>query len=291
MLTRLQPFFDERFVFATLTQLKKTSTAPYKKVQIRPFLQGGELTFQLTYVYDKKVLHENLSAPEAAEAVAGLLENTFCQCILHTTEHDYHMTCFSRLKIKTQPPTKAGEQNLSHNKQKAYAIPDGEPCDFLIHLGVMNADGHVLKAHYDKFRQINKYLELVAGCVDSLPKDGASTSWTSAAARAITPSDCITIWCGSWGSMSGSSVWTSRTMSSASVNRWPGIWAMTGSPSSPATSRAMYPASPLIWWSLCTPATWQPMPPLFRPSAGTAVSCSLFPAASMSCFPRSRMTA
>lgn len=171
MLTRLQPFFDERFVFATLTQLKKTSTAPYKKVQIRPFLQGGELTFQLTYVYDKKVLHENLSAPEAAEAVAGLLENTFCQCILHTTEHDYHMTCFSRLKIKTQPPTKAGEQNLSHNKQKAYAIPDGEPCDFLIHLGVMNADGHVLKAHYDKFRQINKYLELVAGCVDSLPKD------------------------------------------------------------------------------------------------------------------------
>ena len=171
MLTRLQPFFDERFVFATLTQLKKTSTAPYKKVQIRPFLQGGELTFQLTYVYDKKILHENLSAPEAAEAVAGLLENTFCQCILHTTEHDYHMTCFSRLKIKTQPPTKAGEQNLSHNKQKAYAIPDGEPCDFLIHLGVMNADGHVLKAHYDKFRQINKYLELVAGCVDSLPKD------------------------------------------------------------------------------------------------------------------------
>ena len=140
-------------------------------MQIRPFLQGGELTFQLTYVYDKKVLHENLSAPEAAEAVAGLLENTFCQCILHTTEHDYHMTCFSRLKIKTQPPTKAGEQNLSHNKQKAYAIPDGEPCDFLIHLGVMNADGHVLKAHYDKFRQINKYLELVAGCVDSLPKD------------------------------------------------------------------------------------------------------------------------
>ena len=67
MLTRLQPFFDERFVFATLTQLKKTSTAPYKKVQIRPFLQGGELTFQLTYVYDKKVLHENLSAPEAAD--------------------------------------------------------------------------------------------------------------------------------------------------------------------------------------------------------------------------------
>ncbi len=171
MLQRLLPFFDERFVFATLTQQKKTSTAPYKKVQLRPFLQGEELFFQLTYVYDKKVTHENLSREEAARAVAGLLENTFHQCIIHTTEHDYHLTMFSRLKVKTQEPTKAGEQNLSHNKQKAYAIPDGEPCDFLIYLGVMNAEGKVLRAYYDKFRQINKYLELVADCVDSLPRD------------------------------------------------------------------------------------------------------------------------
>ena len=90
MLARIQPFFDDRFVFATLTQRKKGSTAPYKKVQVRPFLQSGELSFQLTYVYAKKVLHENLPPPEAAEAVAGLLTTTFDQAILHTTEHDYH---------------------------------------------------------------------------------------------------------------------------------------------------------------------------------------------------------
>ena len=172
MLARIQPFFDDRFVFATLTQRKKGSTAPYKKVQVRPFLQSGELSFQLIYVYDKKVLHENLTPPEAAEAVAGLLTTTFDQAILHTTEHDYHLTAFhGRLKIRTQPPTKADGQNLSHDKRKAYAIPDGEPCDFLIRLGVMNAEGHVLKARYDKFRQINKYLEIVADIVDELPRD------------------------------------------------------------------------------------------------------------------------
>ena len=173
MLARIQPFFFDFFVFATLTQRKKGSTAPYKKVQVRPFLQSGELSFQLTYVYDKKVLHENLTPPEAAEAVAGLLTTTFDQAILHTTEHDYHLTAFhGRLKIRTQPPTKADGQNLSHDKRKAYAIPDGEPCDFLIRLGVMNADGHVLKARYDKFRQINKYLEIVADIVDELPGTG-----------------------------------------------------------------------------------------------------------------------
>lgn len=130
MLTRLQPFFDERFVFATLTQLKKTSTAPYKKVQIRPFLQGGELTFQLTYVYDKKVLHENLSAPEAAEAVAGLLENTFCQCILHTTEHDYHMTCFSRLKIKTSRLPRPENRTSPTTSRRPMPFPMGSPVIF-----------------------------------------------------------------------------------------------------------------------------------------------------------------
>ena len=152
ILERISPYFNEQFVFSTLTQLKKGSTAPYKKVQIRPFLQGDDLTFQFTYVYDKKVTHENLSPHEAAQAVAGLLENTFHQCIIHTTQHDYHLTLFSRLKIKTQAPTKAEEQNLAHNKQKTYAIPDGEPCDFLIYLGVMNAEGKVLRAYYDKFR-------------------------------------------------------------------------------------------------------------------------------------------
>ena len=96
-------------------------------MQIRPFLQGGELTFQLTYVYDKKVLHENLSAPEAAEAVAGLLENTFCQCILHTTEHDYHMTCFSRLKIKTQRLPRPENRTSPTTSRRPIPFPMGSP--------------------------------------------------------------------------------------------------------------------------------------------------------------------
>ena len=171
MLERLRPFFEDTFVFGTMTQKKKNSTAPYKKVQIRPFLQGEQLMFQFTYVYEKKVLHQNFTPEEAVSVAANLLETTFHQCILHTTQQDYHLTCFGRLKIKTQPPTKAGEQQLSHNKKRSYLIPDGTPCDFLIYLGVMNAEGKVLKAYYDKFRQINKYLELVADCISLLPKD------------------------------------------------------------------------------------------------------------------------
>lgn len=53
----------------------------------------------------------------------------------------------------------------THNKTKKYIIPDNEPCDFLIELGVMNKDGKVLAKKYDKFKQINKFLEIVDDAV------------------------------------------------------------------------------------------------------------------------------
>ena len=51
--------------------------------------------------------------------------------------------------------------DLIHNRQRNYILPDGEPVDFLIALGVKTPDGRVVKAKYDKFRQINRYLEFV----------------------------------------------------------------------------------------------------------------------------------
>ena len=52
--------------------------------------------------------------------------------------------------------------DLSHNRTKNYIIPDGDPCDFLIRLGVMDKSGKVIPKHYGKFRQINRYLEIVS---------------------------------------------------------------------------------------------------------------------------------
>ncbi len=58
---------------------------------------------------------------------------------------------------------------LSHNKTKNYIIPDGVPCDFLIELGVMGRDGKVFPRAYSKFRQINRYLEIVDDVFEYLP--------------------------------------------------------------------------------------------------------------------------
>ncbi len=58
-----------------------------------------------------------------------------------------------------------------HNKKKEYIIEEGEKCDFLIHLGVMDKNGKVFQKKYDKFRQINRYLEFISDIVKEFPTD------------------------------------------------------------------------------------------------------------------------
>lgn len=60
---------------------------------------------------------------------------------------------------------------LEHNRVKQYILEEGRPVDFLVGLGVQSADGKVLKAKYDKFRQINRYLEFIEDILDELPRD------------------------------------------------------------------------------------------------------------------------
>lgn len=60
---------------------------------------------------------------------------------------------------------------LSHNRTKQYILEEGKPVDFLVGLGVQTPDGKVTKNRYDKFRQINRYLEFIEDVLESLPQD------------------------------------------------------------------------------------------------------------------------
>ena len=59
----------------------------------------------------------------------------------------------------------------SHNRQKRYILQEGIPVDFLVDLGVMTPEGKVIRSRYDKFRQINRFLEFIEDILPQLPKD------------------------------------------------------------------------------------------------------------------------
>lgn len=169
---RLAGIFDGGELIRMIFSAKRRKSLEYNKVVIRPVRLSGKMMFQAEYTFDKKVTHENLSADDALARALDLVQSDFKQVNIFTASEDIQILASKpeKARITTKPATRA-MPTLEHNRTKQYVIPDGVPCDFLIRLGVMDADGKVIQRHYSKFRQINRYLEIVEDVFPSLPKD------------------------------------------------------------------------------------------------------------------------
>lgn len=141
---------------------KRRKSDEVSKVLIRPVKISGEIKYQVEYSFEKKVTHENLAQSQAVALAIRLVEDSFKQVNIFTLSEDIQVLASKpdRPKISTKPATK-GLPSLEHNKKKNYAIQDGKPVDFLVRLGVMEPSGKVVDRFYSKFRQINRYLEIV----------------------------------------------------------------------------------------------------------------------------------
>ncbi len=85
----------------------------------------------------------------------------FKQALLKTKTSDFQFLINKKMKIKIIENKKETKLNKTHNRSKNYLIPDGTPCDFLIEIGVMSKNGKVKSNYYKKFKQINRFLEMV----------------------------------------------------------------------------------------------------------------------------------
>jgi SAM-dependent methyltransferase len=161
---------DRTLIMATLSQVRyKGETCT--KVQIKPVELKGKLHYQFASYIGTKVEHRNVPAELAAEEMTLLFRETFRQGLLCTVEADYQVLISKKFKVSilTKSPTKKEEPDLAHNRRKRYVLEDGEPVPFLVELGIMNREGKVLAKRYDKFRQINRFLEMVEDVLADLP--------------------------------------------------------------------------------------------------------------------------
>ena len=132
----------------------------------------GKLYLALESFYtDGKALHKNIPAKEAAEIIAELIPAQYKQanivtpngnCEIKVSRKD-KVTVIDRIKRETTISV-----DLTHDRKKQYIIPDNQPVDFLMALGVQDADGHIYDKKRSKFRQINRFLEIVADVEDSI---------------------------------------------------------------------------------------------------------------------------
>ena len=158
-----------RIVFAD----KRKKSIEYKKVTMRPVSIKGEYMYQAEFHYDKKVTHENIPYFEGVDFAKEIIARDFKQINILTESEDIQILASKPDNPRiTARPADRGPANLSHDRQKHYLLEEGTPYDFLVQLGVMTEDGKVKKHHYDKFRQINRFLEIADNCFSDLPSDG-----------------------------------------------------------------------------------------------------------------------
>ncbi len=160
---------DLKQIIASNPRKKEGAT----KIKIRPVLIKEELYYQVSSFIGTKVFHENHKREDILARISPSLQTAFKQIQVITREETITILSskkghqsISRKKVKTVMPA-----NLSHNRVKRYLIEEGTPVPFLVDLGVMNAEGKVHARQQDKFRQINRFLEMVLDVEKELPTD------------------------------------------------------------------------------------------------------------------------
>lgn len=166
------------------------------KIKVRPVMLKNDLVYQVSSFKGKQVFHENVEAEVLADKCEKWLKNDFRQMEVHhkqgtlicLTNKKGTLTVKEKKTVNVQPSkqgkaenvrnyAQSGEekmfteerlQELSHNRKKKYILEENIPVGFLIDLGVQTPQGKIIHSAYDKFRQINRFLEFVEDVLPAL---------------------------------------------------------------------------------------------------------------------------
>lgn len=154
------------------------------KIRIRPVLVKEQLLFQCTKTIGPKEFHSNHGKEEILALVQQWMNQDFKQLQLDSDGGTVSVLVSKKGKMTIKEKKKmmgtsraAGEltasriEELSHNRKKKYILEEGRPVEFLIDLGVMTKEGKIVNSRYDKFRQINRFLEFIEDILPKLAKD------------------------------------------------------------------------------------------------------------------------
>ena len=166
----LQENLNQEFLAAVLSAPRDKSGV--EKVKVRPLLKRGELVFQLESFCNRQAFHENLSAEEAADRIFEYMQN-MKQMQMETKQWNYTVLVSKKgkLTIKRKAQKNPNKQaDMNHNRKKQYILEEGTMVPFLRDLGVMTEEGKIVRTKFDKFRQINRFLEFIEDILPQLDK-------------------------------------------------------------------------------------------------------------------------
>lgn len=174
IITLLNECLDTELIRIIISNPRETEGPA--KIIIRPILLKEELWFQETIYVGTKVLHKNYKVEYMLEEIVNNITKNFKQLqvehnLLSATVMVSKKGKLTINKKQSQLAELRKPNDLSHNRTKRYVIPEGKRVEFLVDLGVMTQEGTIVKAKYDKFKQINRFLEFVEDVLPKLKKN------------------------------------------------------------------------------------------------------------------------
>lgn len=142
-----------------------------KRLRLRPLLIKGELFYQIASFTKTQCFTVNTPPSQlSSELVSAISRYTQLICRFASEEIHAHFSETS-VSYKVTEHKKVFIQDLSHNRSKCYTLQENMPSETLKALGIQTQDGRVAKDKYDKFKQINRFLELVQDLLPELGQD------------------------------------------------------------------------------------------------------------------------
>lgn len=162
---------DGTFIRATISGTRMKSN-DVKRIKLKPLELKGEFYIQFEYQHERVLKHDNVALEDVKQPLHDALQN-FKQFHIDLSDETMQIQISKKMKVSIKRIFLNTEKTVdySHNRIKNYALNEGTPYPFLIRLGVQTPEGKVKNQKHDKFRQINRFVELIDDTLSHLPKD------------------------------------------------------------------------------------------------------------------------
>ena len=168
----LEEQINENLIQAVLSAGRKADGP--SKVKIRPVKLKDQICYQASALEGTKVFHKNYDREQMLAYLEAELSGNFGQLQCQGALMDGVVLVSKKGKMTIKEKHHAVRENVqiqAHNRVKQYILKEGIPVPFLSDLGVMTEKGKIITSRYDKFRQINRFLEFIEDILPRLAKD------------------------------------------------------------------------------------------------------------------------
>ncbi|WP_338562760.1 methyltransferase [Paraclostridium sordellii] len=135
----------------------------YNKINIELKEKNNIEYYQVEKYTDKQVFHENIEKDMLNEKMLEFIDGKYKQVGAWSQEYTYDLKISKKGKVFLGRKKSDNSKlvNKSHNREKNYILKEGMIIQPLIDLGVFTKDGKVVNSKYDKYKQINRFIEII----------------------------------------------------------------------------------------------------------------------------------